>query len=43
MSSLDPVHFLSSPGLAWQTCLKKTQVELELLTDIDVINDRKRH
>ena len=30
---LDPAHFLSAPGQAWQACLKKTQVELELLTD----------
>ena len=34
---LDPVHFLSAPGLALQACLKKTKVELELLTDIDKI------
>ena len=34
---LDPVHFLSAPGLAWQACLKKTKVELELLTDIDML------
>ena len=33
---LDPAHFLSAPGLAWQACLKKTKVKLELLTDIDV-------
>ena len=26
---LDPAHFLSAPGLAWQECLKKTEVELE--------------
>ena len=26
---LDPAHFLSAPGLAWQACLKKTGVELE--------------
>ena len=32
---LDPVHFLSATGLAWQACLKKTKVELELLIDID--------
>ena len=25
---LDPVHFLSAPGLAWQSCLKKNEVEL---------------
>ena len=30
---LDPAHFLSLPGLAWQACLKKTNVKLELLTD----------
>ena len=34
---LDPVYFLSAPGLAWQACLKKTGVKLELLTDYDVI------
>ena len=34
---LDPAHFLSAPGLAWQAYLKKTKVKLELLTDIDVL------
>ena len=34
---LDPAHFLSVPGLAWQACLKKTEVELVLLTDIDML------
>ena len=34
---LDPAHFLSAPGLAWQTCLKKTEVKLELLTDNDML------
>ena len=30
---LDPAHFLSLLGLTWQACLKKTNIELELLTD----------
>ena len=34
---LDPVYFVSAPGLAWQACLKKTEVKLELLTDCDML------
>ena len=34
---LDPAHFISLPGLAWQACLKKAGVELELLTDYDML------
>ena len=34
---LDTAHFLSLPGLAWQACLKKTNVKLELLTDYDML------
>ena len=33
---LDPVYFVSAPGLAWQACLKNTGVKLEL-TDYDMI------
>ena len=34
---LDPSYFLSAPGLAWQACLKKVGVNLELLTDIGML------
>ena len=34
---LDPVKFISAPGLPWQATLKKTEVKLELLTDIDML------
>ena len=34
---LDPIYFVSAPGLAWQACLKKAEVKLELLTDYYMI------
>ena len=34
---LDPAKFLSAPGLVWQAALKQTEVELDLLTDIDML------
>ena len=37
MYGLYPSHFLSAPGLAWEACLKKTNVELELLTDVHML------
>ena len=35
---LDPAHYLSSPGLAWDAMLKMTGVKLYLITDIDMEN-----
>ena len=31
---LDPAHFFTTPGLAWDAMLKMTEVELELLGDV---------
>ena len=33
---LDPCHYFTSPGLSWDAMLKMTEVELELMTDIDM-------
>ena len=32
---LDPLHYVSLPGLTFDACLRFTKVKLELLTDID--------
>ena len=34
---LDLAHFLSAPELAWHACLKKTEVKLELLINVDML------
>ena len=34
---LDPCHYYTAPGLAWDACLKKTKQELQLLTDYDML------
>ena len=33
---LDPVHYVSTPGLSWDAMLKYTGINLELLRDIDM-------
>ena len=33
---LEPTHYYTAPGLCWDALLKKTGVELELLTDLDM-------
>ena len=34
---LDPAHYFTSPGLAWDACLKTTGQNLELLHDYDML------
>ena len=34
---LDPVKFLSAPGLAWHRAFKKAEIKSDLLTDIDML------
>ena len=34
---LDPAHYYTAPGLAWDVALKITDVKLELLSDIDML------
>ena len=34
---LDPVHFCTSPGLAWKACIKRTGIRLKNLTDPDML------
>ena len=34
---LDPARFLSAPGLAWKASLIKTEVALELITNVDML------
>lgn len=43
MYKLDPVYFLLAPGLPQQTSPKNTEVELELLTDVNMHHGRERH
>ena len=35
--NLDPAHYYTSPGLAWDVCLKETGQQLELLHDYDML------
>ena len=34
---LDPAHYYTAPGLSWDAMLKKTKVNLELLSDPDML------
>ena len=35
--NLDPAHYYTAPGLAWDAALKLTEVKLELLSDPDML------
>ena len=34
---LNPCHYFSSPGLSWDDMLKMTGIELDLISDIDML------
>ena len=34
---LDPVYYYTAPGLAWDAMLKMTKINLELLSDVDML------
>ena len=34
---LDPVYYFTAPGLAWDACLKMTDIDLELLSDPNML------
>ena len=35
--NLDPAYYLSAPGLSWHSCMKRTGVTFELLTDENML------
>ena len=39
---LDPCHYFTSPGLSWDGMLKKTNIKLELMADIDMFQLSRR-
>ena len=42
---LDPLNYISAPGMAWDALLLKTKIELELISDpkiLDIVERMKR-
>ena len=35
--NLDPIHYYTTPGLAWDAALRMSRVDLQLITDVDII------
>lgn len=36
--NLDPSHYITTPGLAWDSCLKFTGIQLDLIQDMSIYN-----
>ena len=34
--SLEPMHYYTTPGLAWDAALRMSHVDLQLITDVDM-------
>ena len=39
---LDPCHYFTSPGLSWDAMLKMTNIKLELMTNVDMLQFIKK-
>lgn len=40
--NLDPKHYFTAPGLSWDAMLKFSEVELELISDVDMLHFLKK-
>ncbi|XP_050509007.1 uncharacterized protein LOC126886193 [Diabrotica virgifera virgifera] len=40
--NLDPCHYITAPALSWDAMLRYTEIELELLTDVDMVHFFKK-
>ncbi|XP_050518973.1 uncharacterized protein LOC126893074 [Diabrotica virgifera virgifera] len=40
--NLDPCHYITAPALSWDAMLRYTEIELELLTDVDMVHFLKK-
>ena len=36
--SPDSTHYYTAPGFSWDTALRKSRVDFELITDVDVVS-----
>ena len=40
---LDPLHYYTAPGLAWDAALRMPRVDLQLITDNEIFNFLSRY